>query len=91
MYVPYTSTATNAILTAKTAPTGGSFVVSILKSSNNGSTFPTTVVTITLTTGNNVVTTTSFTNSGLTAGDLLRIDITSVNGAADWNAFLISE
>jgi hypothetical protein len=81
-----TCTCVNASLVAKTAPSGGSFVVSILRSADNGATFPTTVGTITMTTGNRVGTVN--TTTALSAGDLLRLDISSVNGAADWTAQL---
>ena len=80
------ATCVNASLVAKTAPSGGSFVVAILRSADNGATFPTTVATITATTGNRVATTT--TTTALAQGDLLRLDITSVNGASDWTAQL---
>ncbi len=86
IYVDQDCVALTASLVAKTAPSGGSFVVVIKSSTDNGATFPTTVATITVTTGNNVGTTTSTT--ALTAGTLLRFDITSVNGAADWTAQL---
>ena len=79
-------TCSAASLVVKTVPSGGSFVVSVMRSSDNGATFPTTVTTLTLTTGNRIVTTTPTT--ALTAGDLLRLDISSVNGAADWNVQL---
>ena len=79
-------TCSTASLVVKTVPSGGSFVASILRSSNGGSTFPDTVTTLTLTTGNRVVTTTPTT--ALAAGDLLRLDISSVNAAADWNVQL---
>jgi hypothetical protein len=83
------TTCVNASLVAKTAPSGGSFVVAILRSADNGATFPTTVATITVTTGNRVGTAT--TTTALSAGDLLRLDITSVNGAADWTAQLYTQ
>ena len=73
-------------LVAKTAPSGSSFVVSILRSSNNGSTFPDTITTLTLTSGNQV--TTASPTTSLAVGDLLRLDISSVNGASDWTAQL---
>lgn len=79
-------TCVSAALVAKTAPSGGSFVVSILRSANGGSTFTTTVSTLTLTTGNTVVT--GVPTTALAVGDLLRLDITSVNGAADWSVEL---
>jgi hypothetical protein len=75
-------TASLGSLVAKTAPSGGSFVASVLKSSDNGSTFPSTVAYVEVTTGNRVNTNT--TTMSLATGDLLRLDITSVNGAADW-------
>lgn len=80
------TTCVNASLVAKTAPSGGSFVVSILRSADGGATFPTTIATITATTGNKVATTT--TTTALSVGDLLRLDIVSVNGASDWTAQL---
>jgi hypothetical protein len=83
------TTCVNASLVAKTAPSGGSFVVAILRSADNGATFPTTVATITVTTGNRVGTVS--TTTALSAGDLLRLDITSVNGAADWTAQLYTQ
>ena len=79
-------TSVSASLVAKTVPSGGSFVVSILRSSNGGTTFPDTITTLTLTTGNRVVTTTPTT--ALAVGDLLRLDISSVNGASDWTVQL---
>ena len=84
--VPYAATCIAASLTAKTAPSGGSFVAAILKSSDGGATFPTTITTLTMTTGTKVITTTPTT--ALVAGDFLRFDITSVNGAADWTCQL---
>jgi hypothetical protein len=77
---------TNASLVAKTAPFGGNFEVSVLKSSNNGDSFPDTVATVAILEGNHVGTTSA--NTALSTGDLLRIDITSVNGAADWTCQL---
>lgn len=82
----HAGTSVSASLVAKTVPSGGSFVVSILRSSNGGTTFPDTITTLTLTTGNRVVTTTPTT--ALAAGDLLRLDISSVNGASDWTVQL---
>jgi hypothetical protein len=79
-------TCESAALVAKTAPSGGNFVVSILKSSDGGATFPTTVSTITVASGAKVGTASPTT--ALAVGDLLRLDITSVNGAADWNCHL---
>lgn len=79
-------TCVNASLITKTAPSGGSFVVSILRSADNGATFPTTVATITVTSGSRVGTVN--TTTALSTGDLLRLDISSVNGAADWTAQL---
>lgn len=80
-----TVTSSAASLIAKTAPTGN-FTVSILRSANNGTTFPDTVATITVTSGNRVGTATPTT--ALAVGDLLRLDITAVNSAADWTAQL---
>lgn len=88
LYVNKAQTCVRLTLLSKTAPSGGSFAVSILRSTNNGTTFPDTVGTVTITTGNVIATTTSFTTSTLNAADLLRIDITSVSGAADWTCQL---
>lgn len=86
-HVPYAVVAQRLTLTAKTAPSGN-FVVTIKRSADNGSTFPDTVGTVTITSGNKIATTTSFTNANLAAADVLRLDITSVNAAADWTARL---
>jgi hypothetical protein len=72
-------------LTAKTSPTT-SFSVSILRSSDDGATFPTTIGTVTLTAGDKV--TTTAVTTVLSIGDILRCDILAVNGAADWNCQL---
>ena len=79
------STCVSASLTTKVAPSGN-FTVAIVKSNDGGATFPTTIATITITAGNKVGTTT--TTQALVVGDLLSINITAVNGAADWNAQL---
>jgi hypothetical protein len=60
--------------------------VSILRSSDDGATFPTTIGTVTLTAGDKV--TTTVVTTVLAIGDILRCDILSVNGAADWNCQL---
>ena len=73
------------ILTAKTAPTAD-FSVSIYRSADDGSTFPTQIGTVVLGVGDKV-TSTSVTTA-LSIGDILRCDINSVNGAADWNCQL---
>jgi len=73
------------VLTAKTAPTAD-FSVSIYKSADDGSTFPTQIGTVVLGVGDKV-TSTSVTTA-LSIGDILRCDINSVNGAADWNCQL---
>lgn len=72
-------------LTSKTAPTAN-FRMTIKKSADSGSTFPTEVVTVTVSSGSYV----GLAPSGvsLSAGDLLRLDILSVNGGADWNCQL---
>lgn len=91
LYVDKAQNCVSLTLLCKTAPSGGSFAISILKSTNNGSTFPTTVGSVTITTANTFATTTTFTTSTLSAGDFLRIDITSVNGAADWTCQLVTK
>jgi hypothetical protein len=78
-------TCSAASLVTKTPPTGN-FTVTILRSANNGTTFPDTVATITVSSGNRVGTATPTVQ--LAVGDLLRIDISSVNGAADWTCQL---
>lgn len=82
-------TSVSAAAIAKVAPSGGSFVVSVLRSSDGGTTFPTTVTTLTMTAGTKVTTTTP--STALAVGDLLRLDVTSVNGAADWNVELVAQ
>jgi hypothetical protein len=86
-YILVRSAVTSSVLslTAKTAPTT-SFSVSILRSSDDGATFPTTIGTVTLTAGDKV--TTTAVTTVLAIGDILRCDILSVNGAADWNCQL---
>ena len=78
-------TCSAASLVTKTPPTGN-FTATILRSANNGTTFPDTVATITVSSGNRVGTATPTVQ--LAVGDLLRIDISSVNGAADWTCQL---
>lgn len=78
-------TSVSASLVTKSAPTGN-FTISILRSANNGTTFPDTVATVTVTSGNRVATASATT--ALAVGDLLRLDISAVNGAADWTAQL---
>ncbi len=82
------SAATNSLLalTVKTQPTDV-FSVTIMKSSDSGATFATTIGTVTIVAGAGYTTTTSVSGS-LSIGDLLRCDIISVNGAADWNCQL---
>jgi hypothetical protein len=78
-------TCSAASLVTKTPPTGN-FTVTILRSANNGTSFPDTVATVTVSSGNKVGTATPTVQ--LAVGDLLRIDISSVNGAADWTCQL---
>jgi hypothetical protein len=78
-------TCSAASLVTKTPPTGN-FTATILRSANNGTSFPDTVATITVSSGNRVGTATPTVQ--LAVGDLLRIDISSVNGAADWTCQL---
>jgi hypothetical protein len=87
LYVGLAATATRLTLTCKTAP-AGSFQVTIKRSSDGGSTFPDTIATVTVSSGNRSATTTTFTNAALAAGDLLRCDVISVNGADTWTARL---
>ena len=80
------STCVSASLVAKTAPVIGPFAVQILRSSDGGSTFPTTAAYINLPANSNVATTSV--STVLTTGDLLRFDILSVNTASDWTCQL---
>ena len=83
--VTNSTTSVSLSLVTKTAPTGN-FTVSVLRSANNGTTFPDTVGTVTVTSGNKVASVS--TTTALAVGDLLRLDISAVNGAADWTAQL---
>lgn len=87
MYVAHNSTAIRLTLSAKVAPTGN-FQVTIKKSTDNGSTFPTTVATVTAPSGSRLTTTTTIANASLSAGNYLRCDINSVNGADSFSARL---
>jgi hypothetical protein len=87
--VPYAATCTQLTLTTKTAPSGN-FTITIKRSTDSGSTFPDTIGTATVTTGTKIINTTTFTNAALAAGDLLRLDISAVNAAADWTARLLT-
>ena len=89
LYVTRNMTCNNAVLIAKTAPTGN-FTVNILRSSDNGTSFPDIIAIITITSGNRVGITalSPTTTPALVAGDLLRLDISAVNGASDWTAQL---
>jgi len=92
--VPYlrvaaNTTCVNASLTARTPPAGGSFVVEIQRSSNSGVTFPDTVATVTLTADSIVAVASTTVN--LSQGDLLRLNIVSVNGAQDWACQLLTQ
>lgn len=87
LYVPYAATANRLTLTCLTAPTGN-FTVTVKRSADGGSTFPDTIATVTVGSGAREATTTTMTNAALAAGDLLRCDITAVNGAATWTARL---
>ena len=86
-YLRVTSAQVSASLSlvTKVAPTGN-FTVSVLRSANNGSTFPDTIATVTVSSGNKVASTTA--TLALAIGDILRLDISAVNGATDWTAQL---
>lgn len=81
-----TLTSQSLSLVAKTAPTGAGFQVAVKASVDDGATFPTTIGTITLASGNNVVS--SSVSASLAVGAILRLDIIDVNGAADWTVEL---
>ena len=90
---PYLRVMTNmtcisSSLVAKTVPLGGNFVVSILRSNNNGASFTDTITNVTVLDGNRVGIASP--TAALNTGDLLRLDITSVNGAADWTCQLFA-
>lgn len=74
-------------LTAKTAPSGGNFTVQIDQSATSNFAAPTTVSTITLSTGN--VTNSSVLAVAVNKDVFLRANITAVNGAADWTVELL--
>jgi hypothetical protein len=74
-------------LTAKTAPTGGNFTVTIEQSATSNFTSSTVVSTITLSTGN--VTNTSILSVSVNKDVFLRANITAVNGAGDWSVELL--
>lgn len=86
-YVPYASTAARLTLSCLSAP-AGNFTISILRSADGGTTFPDTVATVTIASGNRFATTTAIPLAALNAGDLLRLDVAAVNGAANWSAQL---
>lgn len=87
-FVGFAATATHLVLSCRVSPSGD-FQVTIKRSSDSGSTFPDTIGTVTVTSGGMMAVTTVFTNAILAAGDVLRIDINSVNGAANWTARLL--
>jgi hypothetical protein len=71
-------------LFAKTAPSGGSFTVVV--KAGDGTTFPTTVGTVSL--GSGVRINSATISTEMVEGTLLCLDITAVNGAADWTCQL---
>lgn len=79
-------TAALLTLTAKGAPAGGTLAVTIKASTDNGATFATTVGTVSVAAGAHVAT--QAVSVALADGALLRADIGSVNGAADWSCQL---
>ncbi len=85
--VPYATTVTKFCLSVKTPPTGN-FTVTVKRSADGGSTFPDTVATVSVGAGLHLASTTSITTPSLAAGNYLRLDISAVNGAADWSARL---
>ena len=86
--MPFAATAVRLDLTCGTAPSGGSFTVAVVVSTNGGVSFGTTVATLSVTTGTNAATTTTITTPALAAGSYLGLNITAVNGAANWTARL---
>jgi hypothetical protein len=77
----------NASLITSTAPSDN-FRISVKKSIDSGSTFPTTITTLTVASGSKVATTTP--TSSLSIGDFISVDIISVNGASDWTLQLLT-
>jgi hypothetical protein len=88
-YVAYAATAVRLTLSSLVAPTGN-FTITIMRSSNGGATFPDTIATVTVASGNFYATTTTITTSSLNAGDLLQLNISAVNGASTWTAKLLT-
>lgn len=91
--VPTTGLCQYISLTAKTAPSGGPLTMSILYSKDGGTTFPTTIGTVQLATGQKSNTILLSPNPTVLEGianssNLFRLDISAVNGAADWTAIL---
>lgn len=83
-YVPYDATAVLLELSAA-ANVAGDLTVRVKRSSDGGSTFPDTVGTITLSTGNRLTTSTTITTASLLAGDWLRCDITAITGVVSFS------
>lgn len=82
-------TVISACVNTKTAPGTGGFIYSIVKSTDGGATFPTTLATQTLTSGSKTLGPTAQTANTLASGDLLGINISAVNSAADWTVELV--
>lgn len=74
-------------LFAKTAPSGGNFTVQVEQSANSNFSAPTVVSTISLSSGN--VTNSSILAVAVNKDVFLRLNITAVNGAADWTVELL--
>jgi hypothetical protein len=85
LYVGSAATVARLTLSCLTAPSGN-FTVIVKRSANSGSTFPDTIATVTVASGAKLATTTTIAIPALAAGDYLRLDITSVNAAANWTA-----
>ncbi len=77
-----------AFICAKTAPTGASLIIDILKSTDGGSTFTsiwnaTPANRLTLGSGSKSATRTAFDVTSVAEGDILRIDVAQASGAAN--------
>ena len=79
----------NASLIARVPPSNGNFVAVIEKSSNGGVSFTTVVVTATL--PEDTIVSVTNTTVSLSTGDILRLNISSVNGAQDWACQLLTQ
>lgn len=83
----FKGTILSARLTAKTAPSGGSFTVTVDQSATANFASSTQIAALTLTTGTN--TNTSTLSIAVNKDVFLRANVTAVNGAANWTMELL--